>query len=59
MARLGNRAKHPAQKRYKAENRRYINKVRKAKKRYKNCPKLLQHTLSHIKQAPMKFQKRP
>lgn len=55
MARLGSHSKQPSQKRYKAENRRYTNKIRKAKKRYKNCPKLLQYTLGNIKQMPKRF----
>jgi len=55
MARLGSHSKQPAQQRYRAENRRYKNKVRKAEKRYKNSPKLLQYVLDSIKQRPKRF----
>ena len=55
MARTGTRAKHPSQKRYRAENRRHKNKTRKAMKRYKNCPKLLQYVLENIKELPRRF----
>ena len=55
MAREGNRAKHPAQKRYREENRRYKNKIKKATKRYKNCSKLLKYVLSDIKERPNRY----
>ena len=55
MARLGGHSKQPATKRYRADNRRYSNKVSKAKKRYKNCPKLLQYILDNLKQMPKRF----
>lgn len=55
MARLGSHSKQPATKRYRAENRRYKNKKRKAEKRYKNCPKLLQYVLENIKELPRRF----
>ena len=55
MARTGVRANHPAQKRYRAENRRHKNKLKKATKRYKNCSKLLQYVLENIKELPKRF----
>jgi len=55
MARLGSHSKQPAQQRYRAKNRRYKNKVRKAEKRYKNCPKLLQYVLDSLKEKPKRF----
>lgn len=55
MARVGSHSKQPAQKRYKAGNRRYKNKIKKAKRRYKNCPRLLQFVLDNIKELPRRF----
>jgi len=55
MAKPGNHQNQPAQKRYRAENRRYKNKIRKAKKRYIGSPKLLQNVLDNIKQMPKRF----
>lgn len=33
---------------YRTSNKRYKNKIRKAEKRYKNCPKLLEYVKSKI-----------
>lgn len=55
MARLGGHSKQPAAQRYRTGNRRHSNKIRRAKKRYKNCPKLLQYVLENIKELPRRF----
>jgi len=58
MARPGSHSKQPAATKYRAGNRRYKNKMKKAKRRYKNCPKLLQFVLDTIKELPKRFKRR-